>query len=267
MRRCMSPQSRNRISAGGNRDNVKVTVCTGFFEMARLGLGRIWAGCIGGLRGRSWTVLSSSANDGTMPAGVRGRVAAMGTERSAVDNVSGRSAAELLPGLFKRHWSVSGQRTVREAAAGLSAPGVKRPAHVRLAAGQWRNSAALRVPAERWRFPRWRQSLPGALIFGAVFALAACDETQKVVDDAARGAAKKAVAETLVTQFPQVPKAAVTPFTDCIIDNSSAGEIAEFARDSVVGISETTIILLRTVLQRPETQTCVARAGVAALGA
>lgn len=95
--------------------------------------------------------------------------------------------------------------------------------------------------------------------------LAACAETQQAVDNVARQSAKAAVNEALVTRFPAVPKAAVTPFTDCIIDNSSGREIAEFAKDAVVGVSETTVSLIKGVLSRSETQACVTQAGIAAL--
>ena len=101
----------------------------------------------------------------------------------------------------------------------------------------------------------------------ACLGLAACAETQTFADDVARRSAKAAVSEALVTRFPAVPEAAVTPFTDCIIDNASAREIAEFAKDAVVGTSETTVSLIRGVLARTETQTCVAREGLAALNA
>ena len=76
-----------------------------------------------------------------------------------------------------------------------------------------------------------------------------------------------AVAETLTTRFPAVPQQAVTPFTDCVIDNATAREIGEFAKDAVIGVSETTVALVTSVLQRPETQTCVTRAGLTLLTA
>ena len=88
-----------------------------------------------------------------------------------------------------------------------------------------------------------------------------------MADDVARRSAKAAVSEALVTRFPAVPEAAVTPFTDCIIDNSTSREIVEFAKDAVVGTSETTVSLIRGVLSRTGTQTCIAREGLAALTA
>ena len=94
------------------------------------------------------------------------------------------------------------------------------------------------------------------------FALGACAEATEAVDDVARRSAKAAVAETLTTRFPAVPQQAVTPFTDCVIDNATAREIGEFAKDAVIGVSETTVALVTSVLQRPETQTCVTRAGL-----
>ncbi len=64
-----------------------------------------------------------------------------------------------------------------------------------------------------------------------------------------------------------MPRLAVTPFTDCIIDTATAREIGAFAKDAVIGTSETTVSLIRGVLARTETQPCIARQGLAALTA
>lgn len=101
----------------------------------------------------------------------------------------------------------------------------------------------------------------------ALLTLAACEETTQAVDNVARRSAKAAVAETLVTRFPAVPQQAVTPFTDCVIDNASAREIGEFAKDAVIGVSETTAALVRSVLERPQTQQCIVGAGLSVLTA
>ncbi len=106
-----------------------------------------------------------------------------------------------------------------------------------------------------------------ALALISVLALAACEQATEAVDGVARQSAKAAVAETLVTRFPAVPQAAVTPFTDCVIDNATAREIGEFAKDAVIGVDETTATLVTSVLARPETQQCIAKAGLAVLAA
>lgn len=103
------------------------------------------------------------------------------------------------------------------------------------------------------------------ILISALIALTACAETQQAVDTVARDAAKAAVNEALVTRFPGVPKQAVTPFTDCIIDNASGREIATLAKDAVVGTSEITVSVVQGILNRSETQTCVTRAGLAVL--
>lgn len=103
------------------------------------------------------------------------------------------------------------------------------------------------------------------LTFTALVALVACEQTTQAVDDAARRSAKVAVNEAIITRFPAIPKQAVTPFTDCVIDNASANEIGTFARDAVLGVTETTATLVRTVIERPETQQCIIRAGSAGL--
>ena len=81
----------------------------------------------------------------------------------------------------------------------------------------------------------------------------------------ARDAAKSTVSKILTTRFPAVPAAAVTPFTDCVIDNASGREIAELARDAVIGVSDTTVALVTDVIGRSETTKCIAKAGLAAL--
>ncbi|MFK7875982.1 MAG: hypothetical protein AB8B71_09420 [Paracoccaceae bacterium] len=100
----------------------------------------------------------------------------------------------------------------------------------------------------------------------ALFLLMGCAEATQSVDDVARTAAKSAVDEALVTRFPSVPKQSVTPFTDCVIDNATAREIGQFAKDAVLGTSEITVSLIQGILGRSETQTCVTRAGLTALG-
>ncbi len=90
-----------------------------------------------------------------------------------------------------------------------------------------------------------------------VLFLTACAPVQQAVDTTARQGAKGVVTETLATRFPQVPKELITPFTDCIIDNSSALEIRDFARAAVLGVDDQTVATVRTVLSRPETVQCL----------
>ena len=100
---------------------------------------------------------------------------------------------------------------------------------------------------------------------GFVAALVGCTEATKAVDEVARRSAKAAVAETLTTRFPLVPKAVVTPLTDCIIDNASGIEIRQFAKAAVVGANDTTVALISDILGRPATQKCAGKASLAAL--
>ena len=100
---------------------------------------------------------------------------------------------------------------------------------------------------------------------GVFLFVSACAETQQAVDGVARDAAKSTVSKALTTRFPAVPAAAVTPFTDCVIDNASAREIGLLARDAVVGVSDSTVQLITDVIARPDTTKCIATAGRAAL--
>ncbi len=95
------------------------------------------------------------------------------------------------------------------------------------------------------------------LAIAMLMSAAACAPVQDAVDNTARQGAKSVVTETLATRFPQVPKESITPFTDCIIDNSSALEIREFARAAIVGVDDQTVETVRAVLTRPETVQCI----------
>ncbi len=87
-----------------------------------------------------------------------------------------------------------------------------------------------------------------------------CTSVQQAVDNTARRGAKGVVTETLATRFPQVPKQLIEPFTDCIIDNSSALEIREYAKAAAVGVDDTTAATVKGVLARPETVSCLRNA-------
>ena len=106
-----------------------------------------------------------------------------------------------------------------------------------------------------------------ALALCGAVALTACAQATESADDLARRSAMAAVEKTLVTRFPAVPSAAVTPFSDCVIDNSDLRELRSFAQDAVTGIDDATVALVTTVLERPETQQCIARAGLSVLAA
>lgn len=95
-----------------------------------------------------------------------------------------------------------------------------------------------------------------ALILGLA-TLTACTELQTATDSAARAGTKGVVAEVLATRFPQVPKEQITPFTDCIIDNSSADEVQEYVKAAVRGVDEGTVAAVRTSLSRTETIRCL----------
>lgn len=101
--------------------------------------------------------------------------------------------------------------------------------------------------------------------FGVVAAfvfVTACAPVQQAVDNTARQGAKSVVTETLATRFPQVPKQLITPFTDCIIDNSTAVEIREYAKAAIVGVDDTTAETIRGVLARPETVQCLQKSAL-----
>jgi len=93
--------------------------------------------------------------------------------------------------------------------------------------------------------------------------LAACTQVQQAVDNTARAGAKGVVTETLATRFPQVPKQLITPFTDCIIDNSNAQEIRQYARAAVIGVDDAVADTVRDVLSRPQTVQCLQSSALA----
>ncbi|SFS97924.1 hypothetical protein SAMN04488040_2576 [Sulfitobacter marinus] len=96
--------------------------------------------------------------------------------------------------------------------------------------------------------------------------LSACTEASERVDAIAREGAKSAVTETIATRFPAVPKQMITPFTDCVIDNASSDEVRVFAKSAVIGVDDTTVATVRSVLSRPETVRCLSQSSLGLTG-
>ncbi len=258
MRRCES------LPTGSNVSCQRGGMAYGSIARVRSIL-NLWFG-FGRLCRESGLVIRKREHSAGMSAELPNRVAGLADRASGTEN-SGSTGGCILRGIYKRDWSLSGRRAFQTATGGLLASGEKSGLEPGVSAGQRRRRATICMSAGRKCVSGWGSYLPRPLVFAAVLWLSACAETQEAVDNVARQSAKAAVEKTLVTRFPGVPKAAVTPFTDCIIDNATGREIAEFAKDAVVGVSETTVSLVQGVLARPETQTCVARAGLAALAA
>ncbi|MEH6646133.1 hypothetical protein [Sulfitobacter sp.] len=95
------------------------------------------------------------------------------------------------------------------------------------------------------------------VILTSILALGACTEVQNAADRTGRKAATSAVTEVIAINFTQVPKPLIEAFTGCVMDNAQAVEVRELAKDSIVGIDEETVAIVRSVLSRPETQTCL----------
>lgn len=91
-------------------------------------------------------------------------------------------------------------------------------------------------------------------------ALSGCTEVNQAVDNSSRTLAKRVVDEVAARQFPGLE---VKPFTDCIIDEASSGEITRLAGDAITGVDAQTIDLVVGIATRPDTALCIAKAGLA----
>ncbi|MEP1765717.1 MAG: hypothetical protein ABJJ53_03530 [Sulfitobacter sp.] len=96
-----------------------------------------------------------------------------------------------------------------------------------------------------------------AFLLMGLLALTACTEVQEAADKTGRKAATSAVTEVIAIHIPQVPKPLIETFTGCVVNNAAAVEVRELAKASIVGIDDDTVAVVRTVLSRPATQTCL----------
>lgn len=106
-----------------------------------------------------------------------------------------------------------------------------------------------------------------------ILTLSACVAGQSVMQDTTRSLARNAVDSTAQRYFPGVD---VSPFTDCVINNASTGEILQLARaaskasagaavaggagvqNSAVSDAATEALpVVRTILGRSEAQQCL----------
>jgi hypothetical protein len=104
-----------------------------------------------------------------------------------------------------------------------------------------------------------------SIILTAALALTACADIQSTVDKTGRKAATSAVTEVIAIHFPQVPKPLIETFTGCVIDNAQAVEVRELAKATIVGIDDDTVAVVRNVISRPTTQTCLRDRALTAL--
>ena len=88
----------------------------------------------------------------------------------------------------------------------------------------------------------------------AAMALSGCmQDIGSAGDTLARDAAKGVVNNVVQTRFPGVNAA---PYTDCIIDNASAGEIFTIAEAALLGTTQATTNLVVDIAGRPDTVRC-----------
>ena len=95
-----------------------------------------------------------------------------------------------------------------------------------------------------------------ALIVG-LLTLTACTELETAADRTGRQAATSAVTQVIAINFPQVPKPLIEVFTRCVIDNAQAIEVRALASASIVGVDDTTVAVVRDIIARPATQSCL----------
>jgi len=96
-----------------------------------------------------------------------------------------------------------------------------------------------------------------AMILTSILALSACADVQNAADRTGRKAATSAVTETIAIHFSQVPKPLIEALTGCVIENAQAVEVRELAKDSFGGVDEQTVAVVRNIMSRPATQTCL----------
>lgn len=94
-------------------------------------------------------------------------------------------------------------------------------------------------------------------LFICALALTGCTEFQTAVDSSARQGSRGVVAETLALHFQYIPQEQITAHTDCVVTNANAEELREFGRVTLSGIDDVTILTVRGILARPETQACL----------
>lgn len=97
----------------------------------------------------------------------------------------------------------------------------------------------------------------------AALALSGCLAADMAVQETTRGMAKGVVNQVMRERFPGVDAA---PYTDCIIDSASTGEIITIARAASTGLTPETAALVLDIARRPEALRCMAaQPGLAAL--
>ena len=93
----------------------------------------------------------------------------------------------------------------------------------------------------------------------AALVLGGCVGTDNVLTESKRTLAKRVVDESVARQFPGVN---VSPYSDCVIDNATGGEITRLASEAVTGVTDKSLNLVVEIATRPDTTRCLLGAGL-----
>ncbi len=86
--------------------------------------------------------------------------------------------------------------------------------------------------------------------------IAGCDTSNILVEQTSRELAKGVVNSAVQQQFPGVN---ATPYTNCIIDNSSTDELFRLAQSALDRTSDAAVSLVLEIASRPATSQCIAQ--------
>lgn len=104
-----------------------------------------------------------------------------------------------------------------------------------------------------------------ALVVGAL-GVSACVDGGPLVQEATRAMARSAVDTTANRYLPGIP---VKPYTDCVINNATTGELLQLA-DAARGDAQTVAAnawpVVQRVVTRPDARDCLVQAATSSLG-
>jgi len=96
----------------------------------------------------------------------------------------------------------------------------------------------------------------------ALLAVAGCSEYGQGTPTIGRDTAKAAVLKALASEYENVPKERMEPYSDCIVDNATRLELTGITAGSVAGPTPQVVETIDNIIARPATAQCITQAAL-----
>lgn len=99
-------------------------------------------------------------------------------------------------------------------------------------------------------------------VFAALLLVSACSDYQQGGPNLGLEAARSAVLKALASEYDNVPKDRLQPYTECIVSNASRLELTGLSAGSVAGPTPQVVEAIDNIIARAPTARCISSVSI-----